>query len=93
MKFAVIFLDLEEADCTILSVHSNYKNALEALNLALDGNHQFNDPIYYKKYHDNKNMISIYKTHYIMSKTLIGRFCIKSFGKSHDLKQINTVKE
>jgi hypothetical protein len=39
MKFVVIYLDLEEADCTILSVHLDYKNALEALNLALDGNH------------------------------------------------------
>jgi hypothetical protein len=55
MKFSVIFLDLEKADCIILSVHSDYKNVLKALNLALDGD---------KKYHDNKNMISIYKTHY-----------------------------
>jgi hypothetical protein len=35
IKYFVIYLNLEEVNCTILSVYSNYKNALETLNLAL----------------------------------------------------------
>ena len=81
MKYSVIYLDLEQANCTILSVHSDYKNALESLNLALDNNLDFGDALYFKKYHDSKDVISIYRTHYIMSKTLIGRYCIKSFSE------------
>jgi hypothetical protein len=55
MKYSVIYLNLEEANCTVLSVHSDYKNALEALNLALDNNLDFGDSLYFKKYHDGKD--------------------------------------
>jgi hypothetical protein len=82
MKYLVIYLNLEEANCTILSVHSDYKNALESLNLALDNNPDFGDSVYFKKYHDSKDVVSIYRTNYIMSKTLIGRYCIKSFSEN-----------
>jgi hypothetical protein len=63
MNYFVINLNLE-ANCTILSVHSDYKNALEALNLALDNNPDFEDSVYFKKYHDSKDVISIYRAHY-----------------------------
>jgi hypothetical protein len=72
-----------------LSFHSDYKNALEALNLALDNNLDFEDSVYFKKYHDSKDVISIYKTHYIMSKTLIGRYCIKSFTENTESQTAN----
>jgi hypothetical protein len=79
MKYIVIYLDLISANCDVLSSHNHYKDALSALNETIDKHDKFNNPSYYKKYHDNKELISIYQVNYLFPKTLIGRYFIKTF--------------
>lgn len=79
MKFIVIYLDVISSNCTILSSHHHHKDAINSMNQFVDQNKEFDNPSSYKKYYDNTNIISIYKANYIMSKTLIGRYFIKTF--------------
>lgn len=81
-KYCVMLLDLIESDCSIISVHENHKNALESLNNSIDSNIEYKDIIYYKRYHDNCNSISIYKNNYF-TKTLIAKYLIKEYNDGY----------
>jgi hypothetical protein len=58
MKHCVLYLDLALCDYKILSVRANYKDALKALNKAIDDNEEIQNPSDYKKYHDSQSIIS-----------------------------------
>lgn len=86
IKFAVIYLDLLENDIRIISVHNDIKDSLYQLNKTIDSNEEYNNVNLIKKYHDNQMCVSIYRTNYIMPKTLIGRYVIKQYDDCHDMK-------
>jgi hypothetical protein len=88
MKHCVLYLNLTLCNCKILSVHANYKDSLEAFNKVIDDNKEIQNPSYYKKYHDSQSTISIYKTNYIMTKTLIEKYFIKSYSEPSEIKTI-----
>lgn len=84
IKYAVIYLDLLENDIQIVSVHNDIKDSLYQLNKTIDNNEEYNNTTYFKKYHDNQMCVSIFKTNYIMPKSLIGRYVIKQYDDCHD---------
>jgi hypothetical protein len=78
-KYAVIELNCINYDVTIKDVFPTHQLALSYLMQVIDLNNTLEDPYQYKKYSENKNLITVYKTGYIYGKFLHSKFFIKEY--------------
>lgn len=79
VKYAVCELDCVNFDMKIIDVFCDFNCALAFMHGVIDDNETYENSYYYKKYSDNKNMVSIYKCGYTYGKSLIFRYFIKEY--------------
>jgi hypothetical protein len=77
--FAIIELNIHKNECNILYTCDDYKLALDYLNKVINQKEEFKDPVYFSKYIDSENCVSVYQRNWIMPKTLIYKYFIKIY--------------
>jgi hypothetical protein len=71
-RYIILVLDVQASNVSVIQTFDSFEQSTVFLNELIDNSEYNTDS--YKKYHDSSNSISIYKTNYIMPKTLIMRY-------------------
>ena len=78
-KWAVMELNCLTYDVVIKNVFPLHSEALSYLHEIIDEIKEYDDQNYFKKYNENKNLVSVYQTGLIYGKTLYMKYFIKEY--------------
>lgn len=78
-KWCVLELNCLSNDVIIKDVFKSHSEALSYLHEIIDEIKEYDDQNYFKKYNENKNLVSVYQTNYFYGKTLYMKYFIKEY--------------